>query len=86
MEICAILLTFEFLLEARIWHRAEGIGTQGPPVVKDDALQGAIAQHLLAYVQVSVSAGAASMLNSVVSFSITSLLSSPSSCAATVLA
>jgi hypothetical protein len=45
-----------------------------------------IAQPLLAYVQVSNSAGVASILNSGVSSSIASLLSSPSSCAATVLA
>jgi hypothetical protein len=30
MEICAILLTFEFLLEARIWSRAEEPGRGTP--------------------------------------------------------
>jgi hypothetical protein len=40
MESCALLLTFEILLEARLWRRAGGIGTRRPPVVKDHALQG----------------------------------------------
>jgi hypothetical protein len=34
MESCPILLTFEFLLEARIRPRAGGIGTRRPPVVR----------------------------------------------------